>query len=338
MKSNRGQAGFSMVELMVALVMTLIVSGAIFGLLSGGQNAFKLQPELSDRQQNIRLAMALIETDIGRGGTKMGAFAQVFTNGLDGVGPLGLAGNSDFLEVFGSDGECPDTAVQLVGANIISAFRYPDCYPDVSPVLLGYATAAPPAPPPPVPKWGFASNIQAQALTFGAQPATSEVQVVPDQICGGLGCAAGGPLPARIAPLDIVRYEIAIEADGTPSLFRSERGGFTAGGAYVPAPAVTGGWQLVARGIEDLQVQYQVGVAPPPPPPWPGQPGVVVANNPTTVVTRVRVTLSARSTVARIQGQGNANLGVAQRGQLTSVITPRSSLLGIQGIAPNQWR
>ena len=39
--SAQGEAGFSMVELLVAMVITLMISGAIFGLLTGGQNAFR---------------------------------------------------------------------------------------------------------------------------------------------------------------------------------------------------------------------------------------------------------------------------------------------------------
>ena len=38
------QAGFSLVELMIAMVITLIVTGAIYGLLSGGESAFRCSP------------------------------------------------------------------------------------------------------------------------------------------------------------------------------------------------------------------------------------------------------------------------------------------------------
>lgn len=339
MESKRGQAGFSLVELLVAMVITVIVSGAIFGLLTGGQNAFRLQPELTDRQQNIRLAMALIEKDVSRGGTEMGAYSQVFTDGLDGVGPLGLAGNSDFLQVFGSSGECPATPISgVAGGNLNTQFAFPDCVPEPSMVLLIYPDGST--------LWGFGWNIHGSGngmLNFppGQQPPGSQT-TNPNLLCQG-GCPAGTP-PARVALLEIVRYEIALDPDGTPNLYRSTQGGFAAG-AYVPAPGPAGGWQLVARGIEDLQVQYQVGVAPPLPacfgdPACPaGTPGVVVAATPATVVSRVMVTLSARSTAALLQGQStNLNLGNAVRGQLTSVIAPRSSLLGIQSIAPTGWR
>ena len=60
----RRQSGFSLVELMVAMTVTLIVSGAIYGLLASGGNAFRREPEVADRQQNIRLAMDLITRDV----------------------------------------------------------------------------------------------------------------------------------------------------------------------------------------------------------------------------------------------------------------------------------
>ena len=71
---GRAQAGFSLVELLVAMTVTLIITGAVFGLLSGGQNAFRREPERTDRQQNIRMAMDLIMRDIATAGAAMPPF------------------------------------------------------------------------------------------------------------------------------------------------------------------------------------------------------------------------------------------------------------------------
>ena len=48
------QRGFSLIELTVAMTVTLIITGAMFQLLTAGKSAFRREPELSDRQQNIR--------------------------------------------------------------------------------------------------------------------------------------------------------------------------------------------------------------------------------------------------------------------------------------------
>ena len=78
--SDPGQQGFSMIELLVAMTVTLIVSSAIYGLLTAGGSAFRREPEMADRQQNIRIAMDAISRDIeaaGGGGPLVG---QVFTH------------------------------------------------------------------------------------------------------------------------------------------------------------------------------------------------------------------------------------------------------------------
>ena len=75
----RKERGFSMVELMVAMTITLIVSGAIYGLLTSGSTAFRREPELADRQQNIRVAMDLISRDVYNAGASLPTFSQVFT-------------------------------------------------------------------------------------------------------------------------------------------------------------------------------------------------------------------------------------------------------------------
>ena len=76
---TRNARGFSLVELMVAMTVTLIVSGAIYGLLTSGSNAFRREPEIADRQQNIRAAMDLIARDVFSAGAALPTFAQVFT-------------------------------------------------------------------------------------------------------------------------------------------------------------------------------------------------------------------------------------------------------------------
>jgi hypothetical protein len=105
-----------------------------------------------------------------------------------------------------------------------------------------------------------------------------------------------------------------------PSLVRSENGGAQ---------------QVVARGIEDLQVQYVRADAG-----WPATTGTVsdvpppinvtstAADFYQSLVTEVRVTISARTAAQRIQGAtapgGVANL--ALRGSLASQASPRQAL------------
>ena len=81
MDETRTESGFSLIELLVAMLVTMIVSGAIFTLLNAGQGAFRREPELTDRQQNIRLAMDMIQRDIATAGAGMDPFEQSFSAG-----------------------------------------------------------------------------------------------------------------------------------------------------------------------------------------------------------------------------------------------------------------
>jgi len=378
-RPHSNQAGFSLVELLVAVVITLIVTGAIYGLLASSQTAFRRQPELAERQQNIRLAMDLIERDIAAAGQGLPYFAQVFTitdapggpcavaPGLDWCGPgpgpgprLGTITGApiDVLEVLSTEEQCPLEAVcdaPAVGAPgvITTNEAIPACMGPLGQIRLVAIT---------------------DRVFWRIQPAT---------LLGLVACSAGGSFPGNaalngnvnaLAPvaLDaapaalpaatpawlgaarITRYEVGVDpSDGAPALYRSvtgyfDNGGVAVGGAPQAIGAVPAGtWQLVARGIEDLQVEYLdgsgapfvgspaavgcVGAAPgaPTPPPMGGVCTLAEAN---TLVRQVRVTLSARSMAAGLQGQTVAAGGApsAVRGQLQGVTAPRAALIALQ--------
>ena len=88
----RRERGFSLIELMVAMVATLIISGAVMQLVGAGKGAFRREPEVSDRQQNIRMAMSMIQQDVQSAGLGLPPFAQAFTDGLNNLGPSGAFG------------------------------------------------------------------------------------------------------------------------------------------------------------------------------------------------------------------------------------------------------
>src|SRR5512139_3712660 len=136
--TRRHERGFSLVELMMAMTITLIVSAAIYGLLTSGSNAFRREPELADRQQNIRVAMDLVARDVYNAGAGLPTFSQVFTitdpagasceatlNGCGVMGTLGTTAaqnrapgdsgdtseNTDVLEMVAVDEQCPVRSV-----------------------------------------------------------------------------------------------------------------------------------------------------------------------------------------------------------------------------------
>jgi len=131
-----------------------------------------------------------------------------------------------------------------------------------------------------------------------------------------------------------------------PNLYRSVTGGRDAGGTLQPAPQATGNWQLVAAGVEDLQVIYEManGVladvpAVVPAATLPAPAGGDAAYN--SVVRSVRITLSARVIAANprdMEGGYAAEANMdglspgatrARRGSLSCTFTPRAVLTAL---------
>jgi prepilin-type N-terminal cleavage/methylation domain-containing protein len=273
------QAGFSLVELMVAMVITLIITGAIYGLMASSQSSFKRDPEISDRQQNIRVAMDLIQRDIATAGMGMTAFMTAFTDldvttnaPLDGAGPMGPDGiNSDYLEIYGNSGECPGTDVCTIAGNNLYFANLPNCY--LPPMLPGPVLLTP----------GFSG--ESYSIGWAFNPNTLGTPACPG---GKVNFPPGqGPpawndppgsyagTPSQMSVIDIIRYEIhyrsagadllmntaddvispVFVAGGIPELWRSTMAGMDANMVYAPPPGP--GWSVVATGIDDLQIQYR---------------------------------------------------------------------------------
>jgi prepilin-type N-terminal cleavage/methylation domain-containing protein len=388
--SDPGQRGFSMVELMMAMTVTLIISSAIYGLLTTGGNAFRREPEMADRQQNIRIAMDAISRDVENAGGGAPLVAQVFTHTddplggpaptgagapyLNGAGPQGVMGapgralrggpptgagadpsdNSDILEVVIGEPACP--VYRVCTAPVPALNGTPETLTTREAIPASDCLLAPGSP-------GSQGLVLITNNTlFTIQPATLNPG---GTACGGVVAGSNGSMALAAAlpewqavlgvaaqPLlyrgKVVRYVIAPGLDPTdtsPSLWRSETGRYTVAGAPSPAPvAGATNWQIIARGIEDLQVEYLNGNDL-----WANNPGVIppcaglcTAADYLNVVRRARVTLSARALAPNLQGQTVPGGGAgpnAVRGQLVSVLTPRAAVLGLQSVsAVSGWQ
>lgn len=64
MTSLRTEAGYSLVELMVSTAIMLVVTGAVFTLVSPSQGISQAQPEASDMQQRIRVSVEALHKDL----------------------------------------------------------------------------------------------------------------------------------------------------------------------------------------------------------------------------------------------------------------------------------
>lgn len=376
---TRDPRGFSLVELMVAMTVTLIVSGAIYGLLTSGSNAFRREPEVADRQQNIRAAMDLISRDVFAAGAALPTYAQVFTradpdgacatslNGCGGAGAMGSTAaaarggddeETDVLEIVSTDEQCPQLTVCSAGVLggsagvFVTREAQPACLRLPGLVLLtDNARFA-------VQSAAIPSSGGTQVCAGGAAPPNTNLDLTAGLLPWAAGLAAPSANPPPSTPVvflyraKVVRYRIAPSTDpldSAPVLWRSESGRYDATGTLVDEPGDAGftlaagsPWEIVARGIEDLQVEFQnqpppAPAASPAPPPsttstWTNEPPISVLNDWTTLVRQVRITLSARATAANLQGEslGAGGAPIAVRGQLSTVVTPRAAFNELQ--------
>lgn len=344
-ESTKNASGFSLVELTIAMLVTLIVSGAIFGLLSGGKTAFRREPELSERQQNIRVAMDLIQKDVATAGMAMADFVQAFTRGdgpsgspapaLNGLGPMGPDGvASDFLQIFGNTGECPEAQAEEDATGVVVRMIevFPNCYklPGLV-MLIGEPGAIPPY------SVGVACPRGTGAGSCGAVACANfpPGQAPNYNLPGGQGI----PEPLQIMlPMQVVRYEIRVDADGTPNLWRSPTGDIAAmGGGNVCGAdgGLTDGWQLVAKGVEDMQIRYTMANGT-----EADVPATIVDGDYGTLVKEVRVTLTARSEAANLAGgaDGTNTTDPKVRANMVSTTTPRAALFALSKAPTPLWR
>jgi len=319
-------AGFTLIELLIAMVMTLIIGGAIVSMLIGGETMFKVQPEVSDMQQNGRAALDMIMRDVASAGSGVPPTMQVFTRAdtdgtlLDGMGPMAPSGqNTDELEILYDDSGlgaltiCGIPGVSSTNIRLASAST-----PIVENQLVTIIMADGSWTVRQVTNKGVMSSddcgngsettqsctTQCQGhegrdheqLTFNSGgPAGDYNPTGNSRICqpspSGLGTDPGaGCSPEYLVMNDIIRYRIQL-IDGVPYL---QRRSLMEGNE----------WRSVARGIEDLQVEYRASAA--------GSSlldsPVLVARNADntlnwgTLTTEVQVSLSARSEMPNVKG------------------------------------
>ena len=357
------QSGFSLIELMVALTVTLVVTGAIYGLLSGGQSAFRREPELTDRQQNARVALNLIMRDIANAGSGMPKFIQTFSQNLNNCTNNATC-PADTGRITRPDvpAEVPDELEMLTNSG--TKENEPACHTpgngnssqvrtvrqtnsvQVPQIVLLFTTTG---------LWTIREVVNTSTnnsragncdpaphtgLNFNAGRDTTGLNR-PSGVCepNGWGTIVdnGACEVQEVSFATVVRYRIRLDASGVPVLQRwsSDDTNLISGSTNTFGGNLT--YQTIARGIEDLEVQYTQA---PTPNTWVDGAPQVVNNDYTTLITQVRITLVARAEGKKLQGQKTSASGRTNvRGTLTSVGTPRATLVNLNSApaAQRQW-
>ena len=287
------QFGFSLVELMVAITLGLLLTGAVISVFIGSRTAYQSTAGVGDMADSGRFALNLIGESVRSAGniacnsamtaTSEPTYAQGFK---DGYAPI--AAGQGGITGFESNGTTPPAAIVLPLNPVVGAAN------NWTPNLDGQMTGAIPAGPG-QPVQGsdvlvLRSSVARVApvyTTLDVAPAAATLTVTPlpiaingggyaavsdctksvvFQLAGGVAAGAtavtlnaglpgvGFSAGAVVAPLTTTIYYIGTGSDGDASLWRLEQ---VNGGPNFAAP------EELVPDVENMQVLYGVDSNPP---------------------------------------------------------------------------
>lgn len=276
------EAGVTLVELMIAMLLSLVLAGGIVQVYLGNRATYAFTEGLSRMQENGRYALDFVANEVRMAGY-FGCLASVIVTDNLSAGTLLLGDATLGVQGFEADGtgtgdEFAATAVDpgaetnenqwtpalpaaldgfaVRGSDVLVVRRAGAGLPLVSP--FGNATALYPAQPDPFVDGQIllASDCQKATLfQVTNDPASSTALEhdtgghVPGNAVGAWPAEQLYGLGAEVAPFEVVAYFVGPGASGTPSLFQSRlRVAGTASGFDAPEELVDG--------VETLQVRY----------------------------------------------------------------------------------
>ena len=346
------ERGFSLIEVLISMVVTLIVMAAVFGLLTRGQRSFQREPEVADLQQSARTALDLVTKDILQAGAGLppefpafsrinGAGDSAPTDVLEIIGTFQSAGNVYLEPEQVRDVDNGTGVVTLIEATTNLTMDDPLTANIDEGMVLIYNNAAnvdtSGAAVPRVPQWALAQvTAVAQPIPTGATVtldynkypnAYSRLLTpgLPDDTFQWNVATAQMPMISRVS---VVRYTTQLDALGTYS---------------GPPPQIlmretdfSGNLQAVSY-LENFQIRYVIGVTAPieqdgPPDPAFDLAGVVLTAENT--LASVRISITARSVTAGLEGASEgAMVGDRQddfiRKTFSTNVNPRNLSAGI---------
>ncbi len=270
---RQGAEGFSILELTIGAMLTVLLMGVVFGLLINNQQVFVGQSGVVDMNQNVRTAVDLLTTDIQSAGTGL-----VVPSGIGSGGCLsaifytdGGTGNPDTIMIVNGDTIAPTAQVkkQVVATSQFLLLPPPDVKSTDAGATFTYAD--------------FQNSNQAKSIYQSAgTDALKRKYLVYDQTSAmmfDLASNAGYSTDAGVQVIQIQYNSLTNVAGKYATLIAATVDGNLTPNYNQAMVAVLGStiaykldttarelmrtdnlvnWYTVARGIVDFQIQYRV--------------------------------------------------------------------------------
>lgn len=301
--SKTSAHGFSLIEVLVALTITLIVMSSVFSLLTKGQRSFEREPEIAELQQNARAGLDAIAKDLAvagyrtppniaiqwadGGGTTPDEITIIYGDPLlptvqslpckdqQGGGACNTIGQSSTLFIDFDSFEPPqfDPVNAYSDGTALVILETEDCNGDGEMGIVQFDLSNDPV-------------LASGKLKLTHNPGQSGSLNLPEGFNEEVTADC-----AVIGAFRVVQYRVnPLPPADNPTMERRELG---AGEDWIP----------LAANIEDFQVQYGVGSAAN----WVDSPGATDPDDPETWITRVSLSIRARSESTDLEGGTTVN-------------------------------
>jgi prepilin-type N-terminal cleavage/methylation domain-containing protein len=330
MKGSAWSRGFSLIEVMVSVLVTVIVMMGVYGLLRKGQESAMREPEVSALQQNIRGGLTMLEQDLTKAGYKMpGAPAVLWKDG--GTYP-------DEITILSLDTDVPTVETHICRRGLPCEMLRDSRVLTLDPKTM--------EPRPEDLETAYSQGmtllaIETEDCNHDDKVGVYAFEVERDpyvQLLGGL--SALNILHDRAELTEALNFPDGFNDEIHPDCAVVGRYRIVqyrvSSSSRTPSPglerrdlSVGPTWSPVAVNVEDLQFTYATGdsevFVDDPPPPHPG--------NPWTWITSVKVTLKGRSQSANLRGSTNDGLdegGAHLRRSYSTTVSLRNLISQVQ--------
>ena len=333
MKQKTNERGFSILEMIIAMSITVGLTGILFYFFKSAQDTFVVDGARTDLNQNFRAALDLMARDVQAAGAGIPTFLGPIA-GKDGGGSNanpGLNPADSILILYGNSNVSP-VSVKATGAFPVPTSDSSTIYTDIptTPIVAGnyilYTVTQPQIQAANVTDFAEFSlfnlasssaiaDITSGGVVVGRQLTPTPISLNSDATYWNHTMSFPSSTSLRIVPMDeVIEYTV----DSASSELRRNRN--------------RSGWVSVARGIYNLQIRYQIetfdAVSNTYTPSWVDQVNQSATNN-RALIRAVEITIFGRTQMTG-DGDKQGQRSISQ----TIEVTPRNLVL--PGFAPNR--